>query len=185
MSKKDQIIEHFKTAISSTVKSISGNSKLEVSFGTNDNLEDINKIKLPEIEANQINFLKSRAFADSASLKIKYSNPNIFNTFEPKGDIFKKLYHTAERIRYEKLGSKKFKGIERNIKNFYLEKLNSLDKTNIVNAFECYLMTNFFNLDKKYFEKNFKKNQKNFDKKIKEKIIPLKTSHLTKKNLML
>ena len=71
MSKKDQIIEHFKTAISSTVKSISGNSKLEVSFGTNDNLEDINKIKLPEIEANQINFLKSRAFADSASLKIK------------------------------------------------------------------------------------------------------------------
>ena len=67
MSKRDQIIEHFKTAISSTVKSISGNSKLEVSFGTNDNLEDINKIKLPEIEANQINFLKSRAFADSAS----------------------------------------------------------------------------------------------------------------------
>ena len=174
MSKKDQIIEHFKTAISSTVKSISGNSKLEVSFGTNDNLEDINKIKLPEIEANQINFLKSRAFADSASLKIKHSNPNIFNTFEPKGDISKKLYHTAERIRYEKLGSKKFKGIERNIKNFYLEKLNSVDKTNIVNAFECYLMTNFFNLDKKYFEKNFKKNQKVFDKKIKEKIETLK-----------
>ena len=174
MSKKDQIIEHFKTAISSTVKSISGNSKLEVSFGTNDNLEDINKIKLPEIEANQINFLKSRAFADSASLKIKHSNPNIFNTFEPKGDVSKKLYHTAERIRYEKLGSKKFKGIERNIKNFYLEKLNSVDKTNIVNAFECYLMTNFFNLDKKYFEKNFKKNQKVFDKKIKEKIDTLK-----------
>ncbi len=174
MSKKDQIIEHFKTAISSTVKSISGNSKLEVSFGTNDNLEDINKIKLPEIEASQINFLKSRAFADSASLKIKHSNPNIFNTFEPKGDISKKLYHTAERIRYEKLGSKKFKGIERNIKNFYLEKLNSVDKTNIVNAFECYLMTNFFNLDKKYFEKNFKKNQKVFDKKIKEKIETLK-----------
>ena len=174
MSKKDQIIEHFKTAISSTVKSISGNSKLEVSFGTNDNLEDINKIKLPEIEANQINFLKSRAFADSASLKIKHSNPNIFNTFEPKGDVSKKLYHTAERIRYEKLGSKKFKGIERNIKNFYLEKLNSVDKTNIVNAFECYLMTNFFNLEKKYFEKNFKKNQKVFDKKIKEKIDTLK-----------
>ena len=174
MSKKDQIVEHFKTAISSTVKSISGNSRLEVSFGTNDNLEDVNKIKLPEIEANRINFLKSRAFADSASLKIKHSNPNIFNTFEPKGDISKKLYITAERIRYEKLGSKKFKGIERNIKNFYLEKLNSIDKTNVVNAFECYLMTNFFNLDKKYFEKNFKKNQKVFDKKIKEKIDTLK-----------
>ena len=45
MSKKDQIIEHFKTAISSTVKSISGNSKLEVSFGTNDNLEDISILR--------------------------------------------------------------------------------------------------------------------------------------------
>ena len=174
MSKKNQIIEHFKTAISSTVKSISGNSKLEVSFGTSDNLEDANKIKLPEIEANDINFLKSRAFADSASLKIKYSNKNIFNAFEPKGDISKRLYIAAERIRYEKLGSKKFKGIESNLKNFYLEKLNGLDKTNIINAFECYLMTNFFNLDKKYFEKNFKKNQKIFDKKIKEKINTLK-----------
>tara|TARA_B100001989_G_scaffold231867_1_gene190792 strand:+ start:1731 stop:3509 length:1779 start_codon:yes stop_codon:yes gene_type:complete len=174
VSKKNQIIEHFKTAISSTVKSISGNSKLEVSFGTSDNLEDANKIKLPEIEANDINFLKSRAFADSASLKIKYSNKNIFNAFEPKGDISKRLYIAAERIRYEKLGSKKFKGIESNLKNFYLEKLNGLDKTNIINAFECYLMTNFFNLDKKYFEKNFKKNQKIFDKKIKEKINTLK-----------
>ena len=174
MSKKNQIIEHFKTAISSTVKSISGNSKLEVSFGTSDNLEDANKIKLPEIEANDTNFLKSRAFADSASLKIKYSNKNIFNAFEPKGDISKRLYIAAERIRYEKLGSKKFKGIESNLKNFYLEKLNGLDKTNIINAFECYLMTNFFNLDKKYFEKNFKKNQKIFDKKIKEKINTLK-----------
>ena len=174
MSKKNQIIEHFKTAISSTVKSISGNSKLEVSFGTSDNLEDANKIKLPEIESNDINFLKSRAFADSASLKIKYSNKNIFNAFEPKGDISKRLYIAAERIRYEKLGSKKFKGIESNLKNFYLEKLNGLDKTNIINAFECYLMTNFFNLDKKYFEKNFKKNQKIFDKKIKEKINTLK-----------
>ena len=174
MSKKNQIIEHFKTAISSTVKSISGNSKLEVSFGTSDNLEDANKIKLPEIESNDINFLKSRAFADSASLKIKYSNKNIFNAFEPKGDISKRLYIAAERIRYEKLGSKKFKGIESNLKNFYLEKLNGFDKTNIINAFECYLMTNFFNLDKKYFEKNFKKNQKIFDKKIKEKINTLK-----------
>ena len=156
------------------MKSISGNSKLEVSFGTSDNLEDANKIKLPEIESNDINFLKSRAFADSASLKIKYSNKNIFNAFEPKGDISKRLYIAAERIRYEKLGSKKFKGIESNLKNFYLEKLNGLDKTNIINAFECYLMTNFFNLDKKYFEKNFKKNQKIFDKKIKEKINTLK-----------
>ncbi len=174
MSKKDQIIENFKTAISSTIKSISGNNKLEVSFGTSDNLDDINKIKLPDIEISNINFLKSRACADSASLRVKYSNTNILNTFEPKGDISKKLYQTAERIRYENLGSKKFKGIERNLKDFYLEKLNGLDKTNITNAFECYLMTSFFNLDKKYFEKNFKKNQKLFDKKIKEKIDTLR-----------
>ena len=68
-SKKEKIAD-FKTAISSTVKSISGNSKLEVSFGTNDNLEDINKIKLPEIEANQINFLKSK-LKNSTNKKIK------------------------------------------------------------------------------------------------------------------
>ena len=47
---KEEIVENFKTAIKSTVKSISGKDDLEVSFGNKDIQTEKNLIKLPEIE---------------------------------------------------------------------------------------------------------------------------------------
>ena len=72
---KEEIVENFKTAIKSTVKSISGKDDLEVSFGNKDIQTEKNLIKLPEIEYfnNDINFKKARALADSISLKLRYS----------------------------------------------------------------------------------------------------------------
>ncbi len=175
MQKKNQNLEDFKTALSSTVRSISNNQKLEVAFGSVDKVEDGNKVILQDIDINHINYLKSRAEADSISLKVKYCNNDILKSFEPKGDISRKLYSISERIRCEKLGSQKFKGIEKNLKDYYFEKVSKLDKSNIANAFECYLMVNFFNLDNKILNKNFKNNQKLFDKKIKNKVNTLKS----------
>ncbi len=175
MQKKNQNLEDFKTALSSTVRSISNNQKLEVAFGSVDKVEDGNKVILQDIDINHINYLKSRAEADSISLKVKYCDNDILKSFEPKGDISRKLYSISERIRCEKLGSQKFKGIEKNLKDYYFEKVSKLDKSNIANAFECYLMVNFFNLDNKILNKNFKNNQKLFDKKIKNKVNTLKS----------
>tara|TARA_B100000963_G_scaffold361989_1_gene401706 strand:- start:2342 stop:4120 length:1779 start_codon:yes stop_codon:yes gene_type:complete len=175
VQKKNQNLEDFKTALSSTVRSISNNQKLEVAFGSVDKVEDGNKVILQDIDINHINYLKSRAEADSISLKVKYCNNDILKSFEPKGDISRKLYSISERIRCEKLGSQKFKGIEKNLKDYYFEKVSKLDKSNIANAFECYLMVNFFNLDNKILNKNFKNNQKLFDKKIKNKVNTLKS----------
>ena len=35
--------------------------------------------------------------------------------YKPKGKIAEKLYKIAEKIRYEKIGSNEFRGIEKNI----------------------------------------------------------------------
>ena len=115
MEKKEDQLENFKAAITSTIKSISNAKEVEITFGNQTPEKDTLSIKLPELEDtnNKINFIKVRALADSEALKIKHSNKKILKLFEPRGDISKKLYSVAEKIRYEKIGSTSFKGIKK------------------------------------------------------------------------
>ncbi|MDC0628082.1 cobalamin biosynthesis protein CobT [Pelagibacteraceae bacterium] len=179
MEKKKEIFENFKTAISSTVKSVSNLENVEVSFGNHNIKQKKNSINLPEIDdvINKTNYNKIRAIADSESLRLRFSNKKILKLHEPKGKISKKLYKIAEKIRCEKLGSDHFKGIKKNIDKFYQERLNSLDlkssEDRITESFENYLRINFFNskntseIDKKL--KTYNKNMsEKFSKKIKE-----------------
>ena len=92
MQKKEEILENFKTAIKSTIKSLSNKDDLEISFGGQDVANDNNKLRLPEINEiqNKINFDITRAQADSVSLKLRYSNKKILKNFEPNGSKAKK-----------------------------------------------------------------------------------------------
>ncbi len=179
MDKKIDIIENFKTAIGSTVKSLSNSDNIEVSFGSQSSTTDKVSIKLPEIEQieNKLNYSQIRALADSSSLKIRFSDKAVFKSFEPEGNISKRLYEIAEKIRVEKLGSDRFRGVKVNIETYYQERVNSLDlkssEEKIVESFENYLRTKFFNtkinseLEKKL--KTFRKDMEdNFKGKIKQ-----------------
>ena len=53
MQKKEEIIENFKTAIKSTIKSLSNNNNLEISFGGQEISVENNKLRLPEINEFQ------------------------------------------------------------------------------------------------------------------------------------
>ena len=177
MEKKEDLIKDFKIAIASTAKSVSNVNDLEVVFGNQNFKTDKATIKLPEMESinNKINYTKARALADSEALKIRYSNKEILESQKPKGNVSKKLYSIAEKIRYEKLGSLEFKGIRENIKTSYIEKLNNLNaqksSDRIIEAFENYLRINFFNIkNNKNIEKTFKNFKKDFDVKLKGKL---------------
>ncbi len=180
MDKKEDLLENFKTAIKSTIKTISNVEDVQVVFGNQNPEKDKLTIKLPELEDinNKINYVKTRAIADSEALKIRYSNNKILKNFEPNGNQAKKLYSIAEKIRYEKIGSIKFKGIKDNIHNYYNERLNGLDLTkneNKINeAFENYLRVNILELkNTKNSEKEFKFFKKRFDFTLKKKLLKL------------
>ena len=182
MEKKDTI-ENFKTAIVSTVRSISNIYNLDVSFGNEKAEGEKTHIKLPELGNlnNKYDFLKARANADSISLKFRFSDPTILKTFEPEGGITKKLYQVAEKIRYEKLGSDEFKGVKNNIEGFYAYNIDAISlkkgEEKFVEAFENYLRSNFFDikvLNKK--DKELKELKKEFDQNFKKKIVDLKNS---------
>ncbi len=180
MQKKEEILESFKTAIKSTVKSLSNKDNIEISFGGNDVSSDNNKLRLPEINEfeNNINFSLTRAQADSESLRLRFSNKKILKSFEPIGSKAKKLYEIAEKIRYESLGTQEYKGIKDNLLNYY-SKLNSPQdkKGNIYFAFENYLRKEFLQDYKKLkIEEIPSKFKKNFDKAFKTKIKKIKDS---------
>ena len=184
VEKKSEILENFKAAIGSTVKSLSNSENVEVSFG-NQNFQSKNtSIKLPAIEQvnNKINYGQIRALADSKSLRLRFSDNQIFKSFEPDGNISKKLYKIAEKIRYEKLGSDQFKGVKNNIEKYYQERVNSLDlkssEDKILESFENYLRVKFFDSkNSKELEKKLKTYTKDLNEKFKGKIKQL--SNLT------
>ena len=91
MEKKSEILENFKTAIGSTIKSLSNSEDVEVSFGNQNFQPKKNSIKLPEVEHinNKINYNQIRALADSKSLRLRFSDNKTFKSFEPEGNISK------------------------------------------------------------------------------------------------
>ena len=177
MEKKSEILENFKTAISSTVRSLSNSENVEVSFGDQNSQSKNTSIKLPSIKQvnNRINYNQIRALADSESLKLRFSDNKTFKSYEPEGNISKKLYKIAEKIRCEKLGSDTFKGVKNNIEKYYQERVNSLDIKNsedkILESFENYLRIKFFeSKNSKELEKKLKKYKKDLNEKFKGKI---------------
>ncbi len=179
MNKREKV-EDFKTAISSTVRSLSNSEKIVVSFGNDSSKSGKNSIKLPELSPNNNNFNYNqiRAIADSKSLKYRFSNPKIFKKFEPEGNISRQLYKISEKIRCEKIGTSYFKGVKNNIEKFYQERISGLDlKTSedkIVESFENYLRTKFLDFENNItIDKKLKSYKKDLNEKFKDKISQL------------
>ena len=185
MEKKTEIVENFKKAITSTVKSIIGDQNIEVTFGKEINKKDNKTINLPSLKSiNSIDdYMKTRALADSEALKFRCSDLAVYNSFEPKGNMSKLLYAVAEKVRYENIGSSYFKGIKNNLNYLYKTK----DKLKIeyknseyefLDAFEYYLRSNILkSYRNKDSENKFKKYKKKIDAKLKDKL-ELLNSHL-------
>jgi cobaltochelatase CobT len=187
MEKNTEILENFKKAITSTIKSIIGSQKIEIIFGNEVNKNNKKTIYLPNLKNinNKIDYMKTRALADSEALRLKCSDVNIYNLFEPQGNTSKLLYAAAEKIRYENIGSVYFKGIKKNL-NFFYENKNKKsienNKNEFLDAFEYYLRSNISKFNKnKDLDNSYKKYKKELDAKLKDKLEMLNRSLLDQK----
>jgi len=180
MNEQELLKERFKAAVSSAVKVISGQLNLEIKFGNNINPKK-NLLNLPEVInlRNVQDFTNLRAFADSEALKIKYTDKKIYLENEPKGTMAKALYAIAEKIRYEKIGSDKLRGIKNNIIQCYenkfkdkkIEEIKTEADVPITEAFELYLRSHFFKIRQNSVTKKVLSYWKDlFDKNLKIKL---------------
>jgi len=172
----NQELEKFKNAVFSTAKAIARKS---ISLEDQKQLDKITAPKIISI-SNREEMLEARANADSEALRIRHSDETIFKKNEPKGTVSKSLYKIAEKIRYEKIGSDQYIGIENNLNNFYQKKIMDSDihsQNFIADAFEAYLRKNMMNLEiHKSKKEDFKQWDDLFEKKISNKIKDLNLS---------
>ena len=188
MKKEENFLEDFKRALISTIKSISQEKDCEINFGSSTKITD-KHINLPEIKKLESfdDITNIRAIADSEALRLKYSNKEILELNKPEGRIANKLYKIAEKIRYEKIGSDEFKGIEKNISNAFntnKKKVNfnknlpeNKKDSLIEEKFDNYLRDHFFNIQKnKKISLNLKKSKKEWDKNFNKDIAILKSN---------
>ncbi|MDA9619141.1 cobalamin biosynthesis protein CobT [Candidatus Pelagibacter bacterium] len=180
LENKKEKIEDFKTAISSTVKSLSNSEKIEVSFGNENPKSEKNSIRLPDLiqTNNKLNYNQIRAIADSKSLRHRFSDKKTFKQYEPEGNISKQLYKISEKIRCEKIGTSYFKGVKNNIETFYQERISGLDlkssEDKIIESFENYLRTKFLDFENNsQIDKKLKSYKKDLNEKFKGKISQL------------
>jgi len=154
-SKENNFKEQFKQALISTAKVISEDYKLDVKKLDKDlrnkktDFFDVTNL------SNKSDFVKLRAETDSGALKKRFSNKEIFNKNIPNNPSCKSLYNIAEKIRYELLGGKMLKGVEKNLSENYSQKIFSNHKEQLKNkedvsvteAFELYMLNKFFKLE--------------------------------------
>ena len=149
--KEDNFKEKFKQALISTAKVISDDYKLEIkNTDKNFSSKNTNFFEIDNL-SNKSDFIRLRAETDTAALKKKFSNNEIYKKNLPTNISCRLLYNVAEKIRYEVLGGKMLKGIKKNLDENYYQKINlkrkdqlkSKEDVPVSEAFELYMLKKF------------------------------------------
>ena len=112
--------------------------------------KDIISLEIDNL-TNLSDFIRLRAETDSSALKKKFSDELIYKKNLPNNFSSRSLYNIAEKIRYEALGGRMLKGVEKNFHENYLQIINRKRKdqlktkedVTVSEAFELYMLKNF------------------------------------------
>ena len=152
-NKENDLIEKLKQALTSTARVISDDFDIKVNSESNKSSKKFDFFNLENLNSRS-DFIRARANSDSAALKKKFSNNEIYKLNSPKNLSCKSLYELSEKIRCEILGSIMLKGVKSNFIENYNNKLffkrkdqlKTKEDVNISEAFELYMLKNFFNI---------------------------------------
>ncbi len=145
--------EKLKQALTSTFRVISDDFKNFEKSEKEKKTIEIDFLEFDKLD-NKADLIKARADSDSMALKKRFSKNDIYKKNLPNNSSCRKLYSIAEKIRYENLGGKMLKGIQKNFSENYTQIINSKKKDQLNNkedvkvdeAFELYMLKNFHDI---------------------------------------
>ncbi len=149
-SKENNIKEKFKIALTSTAKVIADDFEVKKINSEEKKIKEFNFLEIDNI-TSPADFIRLRAETDSSALKKKFCNETVYKKNLPSNTSSRSLYNIAEKIRYETLGGKMLKGVEKNFKENYnqiinrkrKDQLKTKEDVSISEAFELYMLKNF------------------------------------------
>lgn len=117
MQKRPDPTEPFKRALSQTMRSLSAQPDLEVSFGIEpSNLQGMKAcLPLPSQDLDAEQVARLRGQADSFALHLSYHDEATNAKFEPKDDSARRLFAELEQTRTDAIGAKAMAGVRSNL----------------------------------------------------------------------
>ena len=157
-NKNTELLEKFRVALASTSKVISDDLELN-QLSEKKKSKEFGNIEIDNL-TKPTDFTKLRAETDSAALKKKFSSIEIYKKNLPTNISSRSLYNIAEKIRYESLGGKMLKGIEKNFTDNYnqivslkrKDQLETKEDVSVTEAFELYMLKKFHKIKLNLFE---------------------------------
>jgi len=149
-TKENNLKEKFKIALTSTAKVIADDFDVKKTNTEEKKIKEFNFLEIDNL-TSPADFIKLRAETDSSALKKKFCNETIYKKNLPSNTSSRSLYNIAEKIRYETLGGKMLKGIEKNFQENYhqiinrkrKDQLKTKEDVSVAEAFELYMLKNF------------------------------------------
>ena len=148
---KEKKLAEFQNATAATIKAIAANKlkNREIQFFGNTTRFNSKQITIAkdsnDFDETIVN--KTRGESDEISLKLQYHDKTIHSNLKPSSDLAATIFNLAEDTRIEKIGSKKFFGVKKNLQKLIEKKFEtnliappgSDDTTSFVNAMHLYL----------------------------------------------
>ncbi len=149
-TKENNLKEKFIIALTSTAKVIADDFDVKKTNSEEKKIKEFNFLEIDNL-TSPADFIRLRAETDSSALKKKFCNETIYKKNLPSNTSSRSLYNIAEKIRYETLGGKMLKGIEKNFQENYhqiinrkrKDQLKTKEDVSVSEAFELYMLKNF------------------------------------------
>lgn len=134
-SEKNNAAELFKQAVTSTMRAISGNDQLNVSFGRGKAYiqGDQARVPLPEQNLSEAQLAVLRGTADKFALQTRFHNDQYHKSHRPAAGIALDVYEAVEAARVASIGTRLMRGVglnlnaevEQHCKNQHYDKLEN------------------------------------------------------------
>lgn len=114
---KEGPAEQFKRAVTSTMRAMSQEKELEVSYGNDQPGMSGNRARLPNPARDlpDTDIRKIRGQSDSMALRKRYHDDTVHNQMMPQGGDAKAVFDAIEQARVESLGANRMKGVADNL----------------------------------------------------------------------
>lgn len=132
MSDKESPVEPFKRALINTMRTISENQELAVSFGTEPpGLRGLRaRLPLPSRDMADEDIARIRGFSDAYALRLAHHDEALNSRFEPEGGNARAVFDAVEQARVEAIGATQMQGVRQNLASALEQRLvqRGLDK---------------------------------------------------------
>lgn len=117
MAQREDDVELFRQAVTSTMRAISGNKELNVSFGRGKPYMQGNRarVPLPETTLTETQLASLRGTADRFALRIRFHDETFHRNHRPQSGVARDVFDWVEEARVASIGSYLMKGVQKNL----------------------------------------------------------------------